>query len=133
MQRETLSTKFPIGNLSHLLDDAEIPVLTGPQAQGDVFWYPMKPGQVAGLVPIPVKGVVIVEGLNGHPHTLFADGECFWSANPGRDQRLGTAVVPEGSTLIVAHNEHGYSAVGAGSYVFNRSREQADEIKLLAD
>ena len=33
-----LSTTFPVGNLDHLLSDVEIPVLTGPQAQGDDCW-----------------------------------------------------------------------------------------------
>jgi len=133
MQTEALQKMFPVGDLDHLLDEAEIPVLKTPQAQGDVFWYPVRDGQVSGLKPIPSQGLVIVEGLNGHPHTLFADGECLFAPNPQRGQRLGTAVIPEDSTLIVGHNEHGYSMVGSGTYVFNRSREQSDEIRILAD
>jgi hypothetical protein len=133
MEVKELTKKFPVGDLEHLLDTVEIPVSSGPQAQGDVAWYPVRKGQVEGLKPIAAKGIVIVEGLNGHPHTLFADGECFWAPNTQRGQRLGVAVVPEGSTLIIGHNEHGYSAAGPGQYNFNRSREQRTEIEILAD
>ena len=131
---ESLATKFPVGDLGHLLDEVEIPVLTGPQAQGDVSWYPTRAGQVAGLLPIPKEGLIILEGRNGHPHTLFAEGECFFAPNKDRNAvSLGTAVVNEGSTLFVGHNEHGYNALGAGQYLFNGAREQASEIRRLAD
>lgn len=131
---DSLKTKFPVGDLGHLLDDVEIPVLTGPQAQGDVSWYPTRPGQVAGLIPIPTEGLVILEGRNGHPHTLFAIGGCFFAPNTDRRAvSLGTAVIEKDATLIVGHNEHGYSAVGAGQYLFNGAREQASEIRRLSD
>jgi hypothetical protein len=129
-----LSTTFPVGNLDHLLSDVEIPVLTGPQAQGDVSWYPIRKGQVAGLKEIPAEGIVIVEGQNGHPHILFNyQGVCFFRPDTNRGIGIGTVVVPEDAVLGVGHNEHGYNMVGEGSYVFNRSREQADKIKILAD
>ena len=131
---ETLKTDFPVGNLDHLIEDVEIPVLTGPNPQGDLSWYPIREGNVAGLKPIPREGVVILAGNNGHPHTLFSmTGECLYAPNTQRGQRLGTVVVPEGAVLLVGHNEHRYHAVGAGTYIFNRSREMRDEIRMLAD
>jgi hypothetical protein len=60
-------------------------------------------------------------------------GECLFAPGPKGDQRLGTAVVPEGGVLLVGHNEHGYHAVGEGTYVFNAAREQRNEIRRLAD
>lgn len=33
----------------------------------------------------------------------------------------------------VAHPEHGFSGIGAGTYEVRRQREQADEIRLVAD
>jgi hypothetical protein len=134
MQLKEIEAKFPIGNLDHLLDDAEIPVLTGPNAQGDVSWYPVRSGQVAGLKEIPVEGVVIVEGQNGHPHVLFNyEGTCLFKPDTNRGQGIGTVVVPEGAVLGLGHNEHGYHMIGAETYVFNRAREQADEIRLVQD
>lgn len=134
LSKEVLNQRFDIGDLSHLIDDAEIQVLTGPQAQGDVSWYPTdKKAQDAK--EIPQGGLVIMEGLNNHPHTLFAqDGPVMFSRNPDKSAvYLGTAVVPKGSTLVVGHNEHGFSAVGEGTYIFNGAREQANEIRRLAD
>jgi hypothetical protein len=33
----------------------------------------------------------------------------------------------------LTHPEHGFNAIGTGSYVINRQREQADEIRIIAD
>ncbi len=129
-----IATRFPIGDLQHLEEALEIPVLTAPQAQGDVSWYPVREGNVAGLEEIPADGIVIVEGQNGHPHVLFNyEGTCFFKPDKQRGQGIGTVVVPESAVLGVGHNEHGYNMVGPGTYVFNRAREQADEIRIVAD
>jgi hypothetical protein len=129
-----VAKKFPIGNLDHLFGELEIPVLTGAQAQGDVSWFPTPKGEVAGLKEIPAKGIVIVEGQNGHPHVLFNyEGTCLFKPDTQRGSGIGTVVVPEGAVLGVAHNEHGYNMVGTGTYVFNRAREMADGIRLVAD
>lgn len=132
---ELLKNQFPVGDLEHLMSDAEIPVLTGPNSQGDLSWYPINTDKkIADLEAIPANGKVVLEGNNGHPHTLFSmTGECFISISPSQGQLLGTVVIPEGSVLLVGHNEHGYNAVGAGTYLFNRSREMREEIELLAD
>lgn len=128
MNQTALQEKFPVGNLDHLLEGAEIPVLAGPQAQGDVSWYPVEE-EIKGE-PIPQEGLVIVEGQNGHPHTLFADGGPVFFERQGA---AGLALVPEGSTLIIGHNEHGYSAAAPGTYRFTVARQQADEVRRLAD
>jgi hypothetical protein len=129
----TLAEKFPIGDLSHL-DDIEIPVSSGPNAQGDLSWFPLRSGKVAGLKPIPQEGVVILSGNNGHPHTLFSlKGECSVALNLTQEQRLATVVVPEGAELLVAHNEHGYHVVGEGTFQFNCAFEYRTELRRLAD
>lgn len=130
-----LKSKFPVGNLDHLLEDIEIPVLTGANAQGDLSWYPDLSSKATNFQPIPSGGEIILSGNNGHPHTLFSmSGECLLSRNPSaQEQQLGTVVVPEGGLLLVGHNEHGYHIIGEGTYIFNRSREMRDEIILLAD
>lgn len=129
-----IAKKFPIGNLDHLFERSEIPVLTGPQAQGDVSWFPVREGKVADLKEIPTEGIVIVEGQNNHPHVLFNyQGTCLFKKDTSRGVGIGTVVVPEGSILGVGHNEHGYNMVGKGTYVFNRAREMRQEIQLLAD
>lgn len=124
--------RFGVEPIDHL-EDVEIPVLTGMQRQGDLLIIPQRKGNVAGLVPVPAEGVPVVRGENGgNTHTLFADGVVFYAPNPQRGQRLGTLVVEKGVAYL-GHPEHGYNAIGVGSYTISRQREQADEIRLIAD
>lgn len=112
-----------------LTQDAEVPVLTGPQAQGDLIVLPIpaaKPGQ-----PIPATGEVLLVGRGGNAHTLYGTG--YWTPAPGSRQGLGCLVVPEGGTAWLLHREHGGNGIGPGAYLISRQREQADEARLLAD
>jgi hypothetical protein len=132
----TLTKQFKTAPLDHLLDDIEVPVNTGPDAQGDVNWWPMREGKVAGLVEVPVEGYPVVRGeAGGNTHRLFRDvngGPIFFA--PTRDLlRLGTLVVPEGSVAWLHHDEHGYHGIGAGTYVMKGQRTQLDEIRRVAD
>ena len=130
---EMLGTKFNQGSFDHL-DDVEIPVLTGMQRQGDVLVIPMREGKIAGLLPIPQEGIAVVRGENGgNTHLLVAEGDVTYAPAQGRGQRLGSLLVGEGAVAYLTHPEHGFNAIGAGSYVINRQREQADEIRIIAD
>ena len=60
---------------AHLVADAEVPVLTGMQRQGDVIVLPTRAGKVTGLVPVPPEGTAVVRGESGgNTHLLVADG-----------------------------------------------------------
>lgn len=128
-----LSTKFNTGALDHLIEETEIPVLTTAQRQGDVSWWPTRPGRVAGLIEVKPEGYPVVRGeAGGNTHLLLADGPVFFA--PANDPlRLGTLVVPEGSTAHMHHPEHGYNSIGAGTYIMKGQRTQMSEIQRVAD
>lgn len=119
----------------HLLRELEIPVLTGvPQRQGDILFIPGTPNQRA-TTPIPAGGYPVVRGENGgNTHALHTDlGECFYDPAGGDGQRLGVLTVAENSVAILSHPEHGFMGFGSGTYAVHRQREQADEIRMVAD
>ena len=130
---EALSTKFGTGSLDHLIESAEIPVLSTPQRQGDVSWWPMKAGEVAGLQEVPSKGYPVVRGeAGGNTHLLLAEGPVFFA--PANDTlRLGTLVVPEGSIAHMHHPEHGYNSIAPGTYLFKGQQTQMDTLRRVAD
>lgn len=116
---------------AHLEAEAEVPVLTGLQRQGDVIVIPMTPGQVSNLVPIPSEGVPVVRGeAGGNTHLLVGSGRY---ARRDQGAHLGTLVVDEGETAWLIHREHGAQGIGGGTYRLRRQREMADEIKLVQD
>ena len=118
---------------AHLVADAEVPVLTGMQRQGDVIVLPTRAGEVTGLVPVPPEGVVVVRGESGgNTHLLVADGNVRF-AKRGVGADMGTLVVDEGAVAYLSHPEHGAQGIGAGTYYVRRQREQADVIRLVAD
>jgi hypothetical protein len=115
---------------AHLEGSAEIPVLHGLQAQGDVL---VLPAVLAGFIgtgnptPVPPEGIEVVRGENGaHPHLLVADGPgVIWDSKAidGFGLGLGVLDVPEGSTAYLLHPEHGANGIGAGIYSIRRQRE----------
>lgn len=121
--------------------DLDIPVLTGLQFQGDVAvvpadgWLP----NTQKAAPVPPAGIAVVRGENGgHTHLLLASGPCTWapSTTAGTDPSdldLGVLTVPDGASAFLAHPEHAYSGIGAGTYVIRRQREQADVTRFVAD
>lgn len=131
-------TTFGVHVDDHHDRQADIPVLTGLQAQGDVIVLPSA-GSRAAVTPVPQQGVAVVRGENGgHTHLLLAAGTVTWdpSATAGTnpsDLDLGTLTVAEGATAYLAHPEHAYSGIGAGTYVLRRQREQADVTRFVAD
>ena len=111
----------------------EIPVLTGVQRQGDVI---VVPADVTATTDVPAQGTPVVRGESGgNTHAVYADGpvRCDTRAASVRDLTVATLTVPAGSVAYLGHPEHGYLGIGPGSYALRRQREQAEELRVLAD
>lgn len=122
--------------------DIEVPVLTGPQRQGDIGIFPrprLGKAELDRMTPVPVEGVTVVRGeATGNTHILLADVDStvLWAPHVGLDGdvTLGVLAVDEGSTAFLVHtDEHGVNAIGPGTYVVHGKREQAAEIRRVAD
>ena len=130
----TAATGFEV--LEHLEAEADVPVLDGLQAQGDLFVVPRE-GSVAhkGLMTeVPAAGIAVIEGVGGgHEHRLFASapGTARWMAFavPGQDIGVLECTAP----AYLLHPEHGATGIAPGRYVMRRQREHADEERLVAD
>lgn len=123
----------------HLAADAEIPVISVisglPQRQGDVAIIPTTSTPSAGATKIPADGIPVVRGENGgNTHLLVGEGT--WRPVESTDPRnldLGELVVEDGAVCYLLHPEHGGQGIGGGVYTVKRKREQADEIRRIAD
>ena len=123
----------------HLLADAEVPILTGPQAQGDLLIHPIKSSKEK-LLPVPDAGVQVVFGeATGNSHYLqrgFDSPDVTYArVNDSRNPLLLAVVsVPEGQNAQLVHtDEHGVNGLGPGLYAIHGKREQADEIRRVTD
>jgi hypothetical protein len=125
--------------LDHLDRQASVPTLAGLQFQGDVAVIPTSQDALTAIGDtVPTTGIPVVRGESGgNTHLLLADGPgVLWQPATSRepaDLDLGTLTVPAGSTAYLAHPEHAYTGIAAGTYTIRRQREQADEIRLVAD
>ena len=115
---------------AHLVAEAEVPVLSGLQVQGDVAIIPRKVAADLGS-RVPADGLPVVRGeAGGNTHLLV--GDAWW--RPANDLlTLGYVNVPEGGDAYLLHPEHGAMGLAPGSYEIRRQREQADEIRRVAD
>lgn len=132
----TRTTGFEV--LEHLEAEAEVPVLDGLQAQGDLFIVPRavagRPLQYEAAVEVPADGIAVIEAVGGgHEHRLFAGvpGTATFADSPAAGQDIGLLECTEPAYLL--HPEHGATGLAPGSYVLRRQREQADEERLVAD
>lgn len=120
----------------HLVADAEVPVLTGPQAQGDLLIVPMASTR-AVLAPVPDVGVQVVFGeATGNSHWLHAgfDSPGVEFARVTDGQCIAVVRVPDGQSAQLIHtDEHGSNAMGPGLYGIHEKREMADEIRRVTD
>ncbi len=124
----------------HLLADAEVPVLTGVQAQGDLIVVPAQFDNFpwpSELGVVPVEGVQVVVGEStGNTHWLhqgFDSVGVRWG-RVADELVVGVVDVPEGESAELIHtDEHGCNAMGPGRYVIRGKREMADEIRRIAD
>lgn len=115
--------------LDHLDKELSIPVVSGAQRQGDVIIIPVEYEHDGAA--IPQEGIPVVRGENGgNTHLLLGDGT-FSATLLGTT--LGYLTVPDGGVAVLAHPEHGFNQVGAGTYRVGRQREQADQIRVVAD
>jgi hypothetical protein len=131
-----IETQFEVAHLDHLDKTAELPVISGLAFQGDVAIIPatmLKKCQTAST-PIPRQGVAVVRGENGgNTHALFGTG--FFDPAPASPTNLslGTLTVPTDAEALLSHPEHGGFIIAPGTYELRRQREQADELRLVAD
>lgn len=115
----------------YLVKQADVPVLSGLQIQGDVAIIPTRPSAKKGD-PIPVTGLPVVRGENGGNTHLLIGEALTWA--PSTDEfDLGVVTVPESGVGYLIHPEHGANALAPGSYRIRRQREQSDEIRRVAD
>ena len=95
---------------------------------------PMRGGLVAGLAPVPPEGIPVVRGeAGGNTHLLVAEGPVSWAPNTTDRAIQGSLVVEEGGVAYLTHPEHGCQGIGPGHYTVRRQREQAEEIRIVAD
>lgn len=119
---------------AHLMADAEVPVLSGPQRQGDLMVVPVD-GYAYPVEFAPVgAGVQVVHGeATGNTHWLHGDAGVQW-ARLDRGQVVGVVDVAEGSAAYLIHtDEHGCNGLAPGRYEIRRKREMAEEIRMVAD
>lgn len=120
----------------HLEAEAQVPVLSVPQAQGDLLIVPASRDWPDGVV-VADGGVQVVHGeATGNTHWLhrgFASpGVAWYRADEG--QVVGVVTVPDGESALLIHtDEHGANGIGPGRYEIRRKREMADEIRMVAD
>jgi hypothetical protein len=125
------------------LADIDVPVLTGPQRQGDVLIVPRAPigaAELANMTRVPAAGLPVVRGeATGNTHLLMPehDTTIWWApATPTRDAdvTLGVLHVPDNATAWLIHtDEHGVNGIGIGTYTLRGKREQAEEIRRVQD
>lgn len=129
--------------LEHLDRQMSVPVLAGLQAQGDVMVVPARMVKNEKLSPattaVPATGFPVVRGeVGGNTHLLLAEGTVRFDlddriSTDSVNLTLGTLTVEENSVAYLAHPEHAYTGVAPGTYQIRRQREQADEIRMVAD
>jgi hypothetical protein len=122
----------------HLVAAAAVPVLTEPQAQGDIGIIPAALLGVTrrGLKLEPVgAGVQVVIGeATGNTHWLHSDHPDVAWARLDRDLLIGLVYVPAGAAAYLIHtDEHGANGIGPGLYALTGKREQADQIRRVED
>ena len=126
---------FNVEVLDHLDRDVTIPLITNIGRQGDVLILAAARKKPA-VTPLPAAGFPAVRGENGgNTHLLLVDGAAFYDSLPVSPTKLdlGVLTIEPGSTGYLAHPEHGYLSIAPGTYVLRRQREQADELRLVAD
>ncbi|MFZ2529338.1 MAG: hypothetical protein WAX14_17065 [Rhodococcus sp. (in: high G+C Gram-positive bacteria)] len=130
----------------HLDREVSVPVVDGPQAQGDLIVVPhtMLAHVVTyepwtRTVPVAPSGVELLRSAaGGNPHSLVADeGACTW-ATPVADPRgLALGIVEVTGAAYLIHPEHGATGIAPGRYVVGRQRERGSGLygaaRLVAD
>ncbi len=131
---------------SHLEEDAEVPVLTGVQRQGDLLIVPVEPALKSSRPSLASanlhwdfvenKGVQVVTGeATGNTHWLHNgfDSRAAWMRANSFDQPvLGwVRVLPGQSALLIHTDEHGANAIGEGTYEIRQRRQVSSSGAVL--
>ena len=131
---DAMTASTGVAVLDHIDTSADVPVVTTAAAQGDVSVLRVTTAMATAHMPARVD---VVRGeAGGNTHSLHPSGPCFWDAHTARsvtDLTLGTLTVPDGSTAVLAHPEHGFLEVAPGTYRVGRQREYAGEWAYVAD
>lgn len=113
----------------HLVADAVVPVLTGPQAQGDLMIVPIDETP-RGLQweTIPDAGIQVIYGeATGNTHWLhrgLGSPSVRWVFDEA-GVRLGFLdVAPDNTAMLIHTDEHGANGIGPGRYAIHRKRAQ---------
>jgi hypothetical protein len=110
----------------HLVADAEVPILAGPQAQGDLLIVAVSSVPASAVfVPVPAEGIQVVHGeVSGNTHWLhcgFSSPGTRWA--PGSGHVVGYVHVPDGQSAQLIHtDEHGANGIAPGTYAIHRKR-----------
>jgi hypothetical protein len=134
---ETLAGRECYRHVRDLLADVEVPVLAGPQSQGDLLAVPCGRTPGADTVDVPVSGIDIIEARDGgHAHTLVAPdgGARIHLRRPTSADDLVLAVVEAAHPVFLLHSEHGATGLAAGCWEIRGQREfDAAEARRVAD
>lgn len=130
-------TRHDIAVADELLADLIVPVISGAQRQGDILILPRSPlskAERAKCELVPAEGVAVVVGeATGNTHMLDAEGPVLFDRRTS-GVLIGVLEVPAGSTAYLIHtDEHGANGIAAGTYELRGKREQAEEIRRVAD
>lgn len=122
---------------NHLVADAEVPIITRVQAQGDLLIVPTVGWEHLDWQTVPDQGVQVVRGeATGNTHWLhrgFESPGIKW-AWADDDPVIGYVQIPDGQSALLLHtDEHGANGIGFGRYAIHGKREQADEIRRVSD
>ncbi len=125
--------------LDHLEREITVPVIDGPQAQGDLIVLPSDMVPVVTLTrwttwrSVPWHGVELVRGVAGNnPHTLVADpGTCRWTNGVQDPLGLAIALFDNTAPAYLIHPEHGGTGVAPGRWVVRRQQESGRRRRVL--
>ncbi|TXK34028.1 hypothetical protein [Nonomuraea sp. C10] len=142
----TLEEQTGLTALDHLERSVRIPVVDGPQAQGDLIVIPLAMIAASVRIPptavawewidVPVEGVDLLRGeAGGNTHTLVAEPyTCRWTRRLHDSERLAIGVFETTAPAYLLHPEHGATGCAPGTYVIRRQREQeGPRARLVAD
>jgi hypothetical protein len=118
--------------LDHLERQVTIPVVAGPQAQGDLIVIPftMLPDVTvpadARWQTVPAAGIELLRSVaGGNPHTLVADAAtCRWTAQVRDPVGLALGALVATAPAYLIHPEHGGAGIAPGRYLVRRQRER---------
>lgn len=130
----TMTSRTGVTVLDHFDPFDDVPLVDGAAFQGDVTV--LRITTAAAFTPMPASVAVVRGEAGGNTHSLHPSGPCFWNANLATsvtDLALGTLTVPEGSTAVLAHPEHGFLEIAEGTYRIGRQRDYAGEWAYVTD